>query len=117
MAIEDRKSDPPLIQRLLKEPYTFSFFKAVYIVEKYSSSISDIRYVGNTGPVELESIRFKPDASLAFPVSDIVSIEKTRNLPPRFEITTSFLGLYGSDSPLPDFYTKILLDQILMNLM
>lgn len=106
MAIEDRKTDPPLIQRLLKEPYLFSFFQAVYIIEKYSSSISDIRYVGNTGPAELESIRFKPDASLAFPVSDIVSIEKIRDLPPRFEITTSFLGLYGSDSPLPDFYTE-----------
>lgn len=106
MAIEDRKTDPSLIQRLLKEPYLFSFFQAVYIIEKYASSISNIRYIGNTGPAELESIRFKPDASLAFPVSDIVSIEKKRDLPPRFEITTSFLGLYGSDSPLPDFYTE-----------
>ncbi len=106
MAIESRKTEPYLIQRLLKEPYLFSFFQAVYLIEKYSSSISDIRYIGNTGPAELESIRFKPSASLAFPVSDIVSIEKTRDLPPRFEITTSFLGLYGSDSPLPDFYTE-----------
>lgn len=106
MAIEGRKTESSLIQRLLKEPYLFSFFQAVYLIEKYSSSISDIRHVGNTGPAELESIRFKPDASLAFPVSDIVSIKKTRDFPPRFEITTSFLGLYGSDSPLPDFYTE-----------
>lgn len=106
MVSEGRKTDPPLILRLLKEPYLFSFFQAVYLIEKYSSLLSEIRYVGNTGPAELESIRFKPDASLAFPVSDIVSIEKIRELPPRFQIITSFLGLYGSDSPLPDFYTE-----------
>jgi len=109
MANEDRKTDPPLIRKIQEESRRFSFFQAVYLLEQYCNSIGKVARVGNQGPATLECIRFKPEASLEFPASDIVSIEKDddsgSNLP-RFQVTTSFLGLYGSDSPLPDFYTE-----------
>jgi len=109
MANEDRETGTPLIQRLLKESHRFSFFQAVHLLEQYCSSIGKVARVGDRGPADIECIRFRPDASLAFPASDVVSIEKIDvggSNPPRFQVTTTFLGLYGSDSPLPDFYTE-----------
>ncbi len=112
MADADRKTEHPIIQKILKEGHRFTFFQAVYILEKYCSSIGKIANVGRQGPASNECIRFKPDVSLAFPISDIVSIEKTEaedGYTPKFIMTTSFLGLYGSNSPLPDFYAEDIL--------
>jgi len=106
MATADWETDPPLIKKLLEQPYLFSFFQAVYLLEKYVASIRSIEPVGNSGPVDMESIRFRPDATLASQVSEVVSVEKMQD---RFRLTTSFLGLYGPDSPLPDFYTEDIL--------
>jgi type VI secretion system protein ImpH len=109
MAYEDRETDHPLIRRIQEEGNRFSFFQAVYLLEQYCNSISKIARVGNQGPANIECIRFKPEASLGFPASDVVSVEKIDNSGsnlPRFQVTTSFLGLYGTDSPLPDFYTE-----------
>lgn len=112
MGAEARETDTSLIHKLLEKPHLFSFFQAVLLLERYASSVGEIASVGYQGPVALEAIAFRPDASLAFPVSDIVSIEKIGtddDQPPRFRLTTSFLGLYGANSPLPDFYTEDIL--------
>lgn len=112
MANANRETDHPIIQRMLKEGHRFAFFQAVYLLEQYCSSIGKIAHVGEQGPASNECIRFKPDASLAFPLSDIVSIEKTEiegSSVPRFNMITSFLGLYGSNSPMPDFYAEDIL--------
>ena len=47
----------------------------------------------------------RPELSLAFPASDISSIEE---LPSGngYQITATFFGLYGASSPLPAFYTE-----------
>ncbi len=108
MADEDRQATPVLIQRLEKESHRFAFFQAVFLLEQYCSSVNRIAHIGDDGPAGDECIRFKPYASMAFPLSDMVSIDEIENAQnlPKFEIVTSFLGLYGSDSPLPDFYTE-----------
>lgn len=114
MAVEDRETDPPLIQRLLEKSSLFSFFQAIYILERYVSSIKKTEPLGHQGPVESEAIRFKADPSLAFPLSDIVAIERADEnsiYAPLFYVTTSFLGLYGPSSPLPDFYTEDILQE------
>lgn len=53
------------------------------------------------GPAS-EAIRFKSTASLAFPTRDIIALDVS----PRgqFELEVSFLGLHGSQSPLPGYY-------------
>jgi type VI secretion system protein ImpH len=114
MAVEDRKTIPPLIQSLLEEPHFFSFFQAVHLLERYVSSVREAKQVGYQGPVESEVIRFKADVSMAFPLSDIVAIEEAardNEHSPLFRMTTSFLGLYGPSSPLPDFYTEDILQE------
>jgi type VI secretion system protein ImpH len=108
----DREAIHSLVERLQKEGHHFAFFQAVYLLEQYCSSVGKIAHVGEQGPANIECIRFRPDVSMAFPLSDIVSVEKTDvggSAAPRFMVTTSFFGLYGSNSPLPDFYAEEIL--------
>jgi type VI secretion system protein ImpH len=68
--------------------------------------------VGGAGPPAGEHLRFRPDTSLGFPATDVISIERTPASLDRFSrlrITTSFLGLYGSTSPLPICYGEEIL--------
>jgi type VI secretion system protein ImpH len=49
-----------------------------------------------------EVVLFRSDAGLAFPTSDLSSLE--RNHSGQFALTTKFLGFSGSQSPLPGYY-------------
>ena len=60
-------------------------------------------------------IRVRPELSLDFPGRDVNLVEVLDDDPDRaidlFRVTVTFLGLYGSSSPLPTFYTEDLLDE------
>src|SRR5262245_320548 len=98
-----------MIPDLLKHCQRFSFFQAVRLLEQSCASRVP---VGQLGPVSQEVIRFRPHASFAFPPSDIEALEAIHNESdfPLFLMTVTFLGLYGSDSPLPEFYTEEILE-------
>ncbi|WHP32016.1 type VI secretion system baseplate subunit TssG [Trabulsiella odontotermitis] len=49
-----------------------------------------------------EVVLFKSDASISFPGSDLSTLERNDN--GQFSLTTRFLGLSGSQSPLPGYY-------------
>ncbi|HCB1602131.1 TPA: type VI secretion system baseplate subunit TssG [Citrobacter freundii] len=51
---------------------------------------------------ENEAVHFRASASLAFPVRDIESL--TKNAAGQYVMTTTFMGLAGSSSPLPGYY-------------
>ncbi|NVN91513.1 MAG: type VI secretion system baseplate subunit TssF [Desulfuromonadales bacterium] len=53
-------------------------------------------------------VRVRPDLSFAFPPADVVRVERDDS---DLLVTTTFLGLYGSSSPLPTFYTEDLMDE------
>ncbi|WP_051553821.1 type VI secretion system baseplate subunit TssG [Desulfobulbus elongatus] len=57
------------------------------------------------------SVRTRPELSLSFSSSDIAAIDAVEEEPSRFQLTATFLGLYGASSPLPTFYTEELLDE------
>jgi len=106
MAGQDRTTSPGLIAKLLARPQDYSFFQLVSLLERlYRPETS----VGAEGPAESEVLRFRPALSFAFPVSDVAGLEQLRKDPPRFRLTTTFLGLYGTTSPLPPFYTEDLM--------
>lgn len=52
--------------------------------------------------VEEERIHFLSSASIAFPARDVISLEQTDRS--QWQLTTSFMGLHGSQSPLPGYY-------------
>jgi type VI secretion system protein ImpH len=105
MAAEGGPTSDPLAPRLIKEGERFSFFQLVKLLEGYYRPEAQ---VGHQGPASKEVLRFRPDNSMAFPRSDVVKVERlapTEAQPDRFRVTTSFMGLYGTTSPLPFFYT------------
>lgn len=51
---------------------------------------------------EDEAVHFRASASLAFPLCDVESL--TKNAAGQYVMTTTFMGLAGSSSPLPGYY-------------
>lgn len=91
----------PLLDRLLSRGWKFDFFQAVWLLERHCGNRVP---VGERGPVEMESLRFRPDVSLGFPPSDIRSIRQRIDAvtgESTYHIDVSFLGLYGTSTPLP----------------
>jgi type VI secretion system protein ImpH len=61
--------------------------------------------------IRKENVRMRPELSLAFPASDVAKVEELGDEDPIFLVTATMLGLYGSSSPLPTFYTEDLMDE------
>jgi type VI secretion system protein ImpH len=90
-----------------RAPQRPGFFPLVAFLERLTS---DAARVGDLGPVLEERIRFRHDPSLSFSSSDVSAV-MLRQVPvrpddvtahrPLFEVSTTFLGLTGSASPLP----------------
>lgn len=55
-----------------------------------------------------DNLRVRPLLSMGFPDTDLASVEVLRDGKVRVE--TTFFGLYGVTSPLPNFYTEDLID-------
>lgn len=106
MAPKDWTDENRLAETLAGKARGFSFFQLVRLLEKHSCGAPR---VGGAGPAQDECLRFRPETSLGFPAADVVSIEPVSALsgsPSRLRIATSFLGLYGSTSPLPLCYCE-----------
>lgn len=93
---------------LVADARAFSFVNAIRILE---ASVPGAAPLGGTGPASREAIRLRPPLSLSFPGSDIAEIERLRapDGRERYRVTAAMLGLYGSVSPLPTYYTERLL--------
>ncbi len=108
MASESGNAVHALIRELEEHPRDFSFFRAVWLLERAQR---DAVNVGHLGPARDESVRLRPTADLAFPSADVSTIEtRPDDEPgPRFGLSTPILGLYGATSPLPCFYSEEIL--------
>ena len=106
MASKNRGQTPDIKERLFKESSRFSFVQAFrllhFILSKQTGLIPDDQDIQ-------KKIRVRPELSLDFPENDITAIENISEDPVSFLITATFIGLYGSSSPLPTFYTEDLL--------
>jgi type VI secretion system protein ImpH len=98
-----------LKHQLLEEGHAFSFFQVMRLLRHLILQSSRTR----KRPFDFsQTIRIKPNLTLAFPASDVESIQELGDpKDPRFLITANFLGLYGATSPLPTFYTEELIDE------
>ncbi|ANI28405.1 type VI secretion protein [Yersinia entomophaga] len=79
----------------------YNFFQLVELLnqlsgKKLSSQGEAVAYPAG------ESIRFRSSASLAFPTRDVVALEKSER--GQYQLEVSFLGLHGSQSPMPGYY-------------
>jgi len=91
---------------LLEKGHEFSFFQVMRLLRLLGRSPE------RTGAQEdEEKTRVRPELSLAFPPADVARIEETAGEGFDYRVTATFLGLYGSSSPLPTFYTEDLLEE------
>lgn len=95
-----------------------TFFHIVALLERLTSSA---KRVGGDGPPSAEAIRFRHDYDLGFSSGDISRVE-VKALPrgpersleepkPAFVVTTTFLGLTGTISPLPLYIAEEVLHE------
>lgn len=97
-----------LSRRLASEAHRYPFQQAIRLLQQ----ILRLEAEGPLNEAELDdAIRCRPELSLAFSPADVAAIEQLVDNPKRFQLTLTFLGLYGASSPLPTFYTEDLLDE------
>jgi len=106
MAAESRTSNlavvpDPVEAHLRREPYAFEFFQAVQLLERLSPNSAPVGYFV---PPNTESVRFSAHASLAFPASEVQSLNYRKNQPPLMVV--NFMGLIGPLGVLPIHYTE-----------
>ncbi|MBU0641313.1 MAG: type VI secretion system baseplate subunit TssG [Planctomycetes bacterium] len=93
----------------MKSPRAFDFFQLLQLIERVDPRQTPL---GEQGPAANEAVRIRPSVSLGFPLADLDSAEwaeATDAAQARLYLNTTFLGLYGSDSPLPTHFTESLL--------
>ncbi len=75
----------------------FNFFQLVELLHRLDGS--DLEQLHE--PFQ-EAIRFKASASLGFPTRDVLQLGRDEK--GRHELEVAFMGLHGSQSPLPGYY-------------
>ncbi len=110
MASQGRGTFSDLEESLLKEGPSYSFFQAIRLIRLLLKQ-REACGVQDAASIEGRFLRIRPELTLGFPSADIASITTTplEDDEHRFVINTTFLGLYGTSSPLPSFYTEDLL--------
>lgn len=101
MAHTNREEPDLMSGDLAKNPKKYSFFQVIRLLKRIAGKkMSFSEFLRN-------HVRIRPELSLGFPGTDVCDIRdiSTEGFP-RFEITASFLGLYGPASPLPTYYTE-----------
>lgn len=108
MAGQVRGAASHIIRNLLKEGHRFSFFQVIRLLRLLDPEPFDSH---RQEPFRNQQISIRPDLSLAFPAADVAKVENPSPEKSNFEVTATFLGLYGSSSPLPTFYSEDLIDE------
>jgi len=83
----------------------FDYYRLLYLLERL---YPDAPRLGFTGPASEERIRLRGEPSLVFAASDISELThlKFPDGIDRVRVSTAFLGLYGSSSPLPTHFVE-----------
>lgn len=89
------------------DPYSFSFFQAVRLLERLSPARA---LVGDYDDPAREVVRFGVLPTLAFPASEIQELElDDEDAPARMKV--NFMGLIGPSGVLPHPYTQLVADR------
>lgn len=99
-----------ITDKLVEQSSVFSFVQAVRLLIHHISQKQGDDDINDDELLE-KYIRIRPELSLRFPGTDITEIEKIQEEPLKYLVTATFLGLYGTSSPLPTFYTEDLIDE------
>jgi type VI secretion system protein ImpH len=102
MARESQPARTGLTLALSQNIWRANFYRFCQLLEQAEP---DSPLLGATSHPETDPVRFRPWPGMGFPVSELKQIETDvdrPDLPPT--VRTTFLGMYGVDSPLPGTY-------------
>jgi len=93
-----------VIRRLREHPREFAFFQAVRLLElAHPESVG----LGRAGPAQSEAVRLGSSSSLAFQAAEVTHFESGQS---GDQLTSTIMGLYGTNSPLPAYYSTDILE-------
>jgi type VI secretion system protein ImpH len=84
----------PVLEDILENGHRYHFHQLLFLLEQLLPK--------NNGASFDQQVKLRPDTSLAFPASDVRKVSAISGL--RYEVVSRFLGLYGVDSPLPQYF-------------
>jgi type VI secretion system protein ImpH len=108
VASQKRQSDSSIKDRLFREFYSFSFFKAVELLQ---TIYPDKEALGQSLVPNREAVRFSVKPGLTFPPSDISNMESGDDGGP-VDMEVAFLGLIGPSGVLPHWYTELAMERV-----
>ncbi|MFN7924118.1 MAG: type VI secretion system baseplate subunit TssG [Bryobacteraceae bacterium] len=98
-----------VISLLTREPYSFRFFRAMWLLERMEYDAKRKEYerkpVGEFAEPKDEVARIRANVTLEFPASEIQALDASGD---RTEITVNFMGLVGPMGVLPHHYTTLI---------
>jgi type VI secretion system protein ImpH len=108
MGTEERSQVPDLSAELAavgRAGSRFGFYQLLYTLERIHR---DAAPIGVSGPAAQERIRLRPDVGMGFPAADVAHVETSTHADgvERTRVTTTFLGLYGTSSPLFNYFIE-----------
>ena len=111
MAAKSRRTTPAVKQeagetQLIRSPYSYEFFQAVRVLERMGNGESP----GGFSNPSTEVVRFSAHQSLAFPASQIQSLQQRDAGPPLMVV--NFMGLTGPQGVLPVAYTSLVMERL-----
>lgn len=105
MASSERQHDSDLKELLRSRGNRFNFFSAVRLLHRL---YPEAAAVGELASPEREAVRFGHDPNLTFHAGDITQIrfEGPHGQREQARVTSTFLGLYGTVSPLATYFSE-----------
>ena len=97
----------PIAELLDREPYLFEFFQAIRLMSRMAP---ERQLVGRFTNPASEVVRLASHTGVAFPASEIQSLERTGGAPPVMRV--NFLGLHGPLGILPRTYCELVNERI-----
>ncbi|EKZ5287239.1 type VI secretion system baseplate subunit TssG [Klebsiella aerogenes] len=101
----ERESQPAhsgLTEALRDDIWRVNFYRFCQLLEQESP---DAPNLGSTERLSADPVRFRPWPGMGFPVSELKAVETDEDHPDLSPtVRTTFLGMYGVDSPLPTSY-------------
>lgn len=101
----ERESQPAhsgLTERLRDDIWRVNFYRFCQLLEQENP---DAPKLGSTEKLSSDPVRFRPWPGMGFPVSELKAVETDEDYPDLSPtVRTTFLGMYGVDSPLPTTY-------------
>ncbi|NIF28995.1 type VI secretion system baseplate subunit TssG [Pantoea sp. Tr-811] len=103
MAHPDRQATADLADKLLANAHQYNFYQLLERLHGLHGDDLEPRWPSDEAR---RRVRLTSDPRLTFPVSDIYKAERMPGAEDRYRVCTTFMGLHGTDSPLPTYYLE-----------